>query len=403
MAATDATSNNGIVVRGVPGMLASFIIAAALICYGANHARTVWADHVIWYALLVMGFLIFVSACGFVFALSRLWLALRMSPSQNSDPLVLECGRLCSTRDRASVRADRSLLSGVTCRWMIPALGEVKLQDGLQVFMPRERGCSSHLVRQFIVQDLLELFKLTLTHDTEKQILIIPAAARLSKCPQLPRQTSGDSQSSAAGNPVGDLLDIRDYREGEPARRIIWRVVAKTSGARYVTRTAEDASSPGRAYFFLPGNEDESGAELARIIVEGRLDSEPWWFACAGSKGLLAGDQQKKDALEWIARSAEYRHAAEALIDGEVASWLTTARQRGVGALVLLVGQPRDRGDTDELVQRVLRCQQIAANASMVLLVAMRPGQVIDPELAKLSLCGFEVSQAEIEPLALHP
>ncbi len=228
----------------------------------------------------------------------------------------------------------------VNWRWLEPdAAVRLVRRDGFdqeEIVMAR-RGYYHHVVREFVVSDLLGLARLRFRRKQLGEFRVIPGVGKLNQQPLLVRWSSGEDISDPRGNPDGDRVDLRQYARGDSPRTILWKVFARTR--RLMVRVPERALAPRPKVcaYLVTGPRDEAAAAVCRVLLEGDMLGPEWRFGCDGTDGQ---DHQKYAAMERLCRSADSRTPQPS----QVSAYLRQAEQDGYsqGIVVLpldLAGQ----------------------------------------------------------------
>ena len=171
-----------------------------------------------------------------------------------------------------------------------------------------ERGEQEHTLRRIVVEDVLGLCRVAWRFSQRTPRTVLPALGRPLTSPLLEAFAGGDNISHPAGPPDGDLVDMRRYAVGDPMKRILWKVYARTRNV--MVRLPERAISPTtRTLAYLcAGDGDEAAASVARLAVESDALGPEWRFAADMAEGNLDEDASDPTrALAMIVRSREAR------------------------------------------------------------------------------------------------
>lgn len=245
--------------------------------------------------------------CGIVVSLGTLWLHRQLARLPPGVPENLETGRPNGTHFRFnSLRP--FLVLDVELEWVDPPNVHVTLEplDGAlnEVVTIKERGRFQHVTRRFTVKDVFGLAQLTFDMTWETLLRVAPAAAK-----QGAELSAGRAQGDAMANPTGrtegDLVEMRQYAQGDPVRHVLWKHFARTR--KLLVRMPERALAPGpiNVAFFVAGPEDEATAGAARLYLEAGLLGSDLVFA---ADGAATPARTAADALELLIDSARERH-----------------------------------------------------------------------------------------------
>jgi hypothetical protein len=203
-----------------------------------------------------------------------------------------------------------------------------------------ERGVYHAAVRRFRVSDVFGLTKFVFRRRVARQIKIMPAVGQIRPFDLLPQYDRGDLTAHPEGTPEGDPVEMRPYAPGDPVRRILWKVYARTG--RLLVRTQERAVKPcerSLAYLVAAAG-DEPSAGIARGVLEAGALGKDFLFAAEGEEAPTA---EAAEAVEQVVRSAR----AKARGGEGLAPFLAHGASQGISACVLFVparpGQWLDR------------------------------------------------------------
>ncbi|MDH3284987.1 MAG: DUF58 domain-containing protein, partial [Acidobacteriota bacterium] len=115
--------------------------------------------------------------------------------------------------------------------WSEPAAGVCVSVNGNRLAeqaVPRSRWFGARIVRSYVVQDLLGLWRIRGRLVRERPVLVLPDTGLLRAADVATCLSSGDLASHPFGDPRGDRVDFRTYTRSDPARLILWKVYART-------------------------------------------------------------------------------------------------------------------------------------------------------------------------------
>lgn len=211
-------------------------------------------------------------------------------------------------------------LLNVRWEWLSPegVAVEARLKKGrfVEQVVFHERGEHLVTVRRVIVEDVLGLARLAFTKTQPSPRTVNPALGRPLAAPLLEAFAAGDAISHPAGPPEGDLVDMRRYAVGDPMKRILWKVYARTRNV--MVRIPERAIMPTRRTlaYLVSGEGDEAAAGVARLAVESESLGPEWRFSADQPEGAATSeDHDAKDAR--AALSLIVRSRAARLVAGE--------------------------------------------------------------------------------------
>ncbi len=171
--------------------------------------------------------------------------------------------------------------------WERPGAVEVTLvRDGSrlrEVVVPRERGRTREIVRRFEVRDIFGLAHMAFSRRFPASLHVAPATGDVRIAIAL-RDVSGEGYSHPAGEPIGEMVEMRRYAAGDPLRFVLWKTYARTR--RLLVRAPERAITPQRSTvaYMVAGPGDEPSASVARTFVEDGLLGADWSFCTDGAR-----------------------------------------------------------------------------------------------------------------------
>jgi len=191
--------------------------------------------------------------------------------------------------------------------WASPegASVEVKARRGrlIEVVTPEERGHYESIERRFVIRDVFGFTKVSFSRRWATTVRILPVVGR-ANIELAIRRATDDGYSHPAGQPLGELVEMRRYQPGDPVRHIIWKAFARTR--RLMVRDAERAIAPKPAMvgYFIAGPNDEPSASTARLFLEEGLLGSDFVFSAAGARQATAN---VSDAIEQVVASRAHR------------------------------------------------------------------------------------------------
>src|SRR5262249_27748597 len=140
------------------------------------------------------------------------------------------------------------------------------------------------VVRRFLVSDVFGLGRFTVRRRSAQKIHVRPATGGVNGLELLPQYDRGDLTAHPEGTPEGDLVEMRGYGAGDPLKRVLWKVYARTG--RLLVRMPERAVSPcERTLAYLVASlADEPSAGLARAVLESGALGADFLFAADGEE-----------------------------------------------------------------------------------------------------------------------
>ena len=364
-----------------PAALATWLGCMGLAILGAWAAFQRLADHLLWYGALTLCFMAALSLVSIGAGALWVWSRLRRGHAFPRELLVMECGQEARLPGEIPVSP---LWPPVTCevRWTEPVMRGTRHQRGRSLATPVARGWHDRIQRDLRIEDPVGLLSLSFKTAEAGAVMVLPARRSWqgdwSELPLL----RGETLAAPGALRQGDPFDLRDYRDGDSARRIIWRIVARTGGEKFVIRTPEEAATMTRACFFLAAENDEAGAELARCLVEESDNSSPWWLMTAGTDGDLAGGGDHERALALICRSAAAQTQDDGVLAQDLEKFRAEVLRQVPGAVVVVAGQPAE--GRSSWISKVKLAARILQEHSPMLLVGRAAGA------SPLTQCEFE-------------
>jgi uncharacterized protein (DUF58 family) len=232
--------------------------------------------------------------------------------------------------------------------WVSPDGAEVRTERGasrlLEFLRPRERGQADAVIRRFELRDIFGLSAIAFDRRWAAPVRIVPVRGR-ANLELAMRRASEDGYSHPSGQPLGELVEMRRYRAGDPVRHIVWKAFARSR--RLMVREPERAIAPRPAMvaFFVAGEQDEPSASTARLFLEAGLLGADFRFMASG--GTAATDDAAL-GLEQIIASRAHRAAGA---DG-LAGLLRTVDRGRLDNLVLF-GPAGDGGWVDRVLEQM--------------------------------------------------
>lgn len=109
--------------------------------------------------------------------------------------------------------------------------------------------------------------------------------------------TSGDQLSHPFGNPIGDLVELRQHENQAPARHLFWRAFARSR--KLVVKYPENAiTQKNKSHlYFVPDRSDEPSAALAKKILK-NFEKKPFTFQIDGLDQQADNYQKSLELLQ---------------------------------------------------------------------------------------------------------
>lgn len=191
-------------------------------------------------------------------------------------------------------------LVDVDLSWERPAAVDVTLQreggDLVEEVTPRTRGRYSSIRRLFTVRDIFGLAAIRFPRTQAAALRFAPAQGAADVALAL-RHASGEGYAHPAGEPEGDLVEMRRYAPGDPLRMVLWKAYARTR--RMLVRMPERAIAPrpSTVAYFVAGPGDEPTASVARLFLEQGLLGDEFLFAADGADHPVTLPDEALDAV----------------------------------------------------------------------------------------------------------
>lgn len=218
-----------------------------------------------------------------------------------------------------------SLLFNVRVRWLAPQALSHELARGegglLELVRFGRRGRVERAWRELMVEDIFGFCAVRWRWAQRADLTLLPRSSAASAAPLLQVQ-DGEDLYDPAGQPDGDLVELRRYQEGDPLKLVMWRLYARSR--QLMVRTPERAQSLKRdlVAYLLADPTDEPSASTARAYLERGLLGDDFTLL---ADGCLGGATDLKGAMEHLLSSA----AGEPLEALPQLLALPPARQRG--------------------------------------------------------------------------
>jgi len=255
-----------------------------------------------------------VLACTLVVVAGALTLRRAVSRLEPGLPDSLETRRDRPTTFRIP-RLRRWLVLDLRLEWLWPEAVAVELEPAgawLEEYVrPRQRGRFTQVTRRFTVEDVFGLAGVTFDVTWQTPLRIAPAIAT-STTELASTRSHGDSFSHPAGNAEGDLVEMRQYADGDSMRHVLWKTYARSR--RLLVRMPERALAPRplNVAFLVTGQGDEPSAGTARLYVERGLLGADFVFS---ADGAARPARTPAEAVEQIVDSAAARGDGGATLD----------------------------------------------------------------------------------------
>jgi hypothetical protein len=229
---------------------------------------------------------------------------------------------------------------------LVPTSGTLR-----EEVVPAERCRCDRIQRVWVCSDLFGLWRLRLISNEVRAVAFEPDLGRLERAAVVTALAAGDQMPDHRARAVGDPLDSRPYTRSDPARRILWRVYARTG--ELLVRSPESAHQPARRplLYFVAGHNDDASAGLARLLIESSVSLLQFPFACDGKPEPTI---DRVAACEALARSREHR-------------------ERGGADLLAALAHPRLEHNTPVVL--IVPAEQSGWQSRVAALLAERPAR----------------------------
>jgi hypothetical protein len=165
-----------------------------------------------------------------------------------------------------------------------------------------DRRCLIRLLRRVVkVGDRFGLFRLAIEQTLPVQIVVLPRKKNYKRASFVGSATDLDMRPDLSGAAEGDLIETRQYQEGESAKNMLWKVAARTGGQRLMVRTEERVTGGKVAlYFMATGRGDDAAAEFIRYFTGPSGPNKDWILGVSGDHKVYE-PSKKSRVLEAIA------------------------------------------------------------------------------------------------------
>ena len=209
--------------------------------------------------------------------------------------------------------------------------------------------------RTILIGDPLGLFCFRVRTKLEADILVKPAPFE-GHSPQCLRSIAeaANAKASVSGAPQGDMTEMREYREGDSVRLIVWKILAKTGGMRKMVRVEERVEAHRCALYFMAGVDDERAASfIQQFLLFQKKVSGDWVLGVSGFEGALcrsSGSSIERKVVQEVSKSGFLDATQEELLEG-FSGFLRETKRLRIENPVVVVGGAKDRAN--ELLQKI--------------------------------------------------
>lgn len=306
---------------------------AGICCLGAGYwAFKRWGkahgDYVLYDAGIMA--MALVAVCALLVVLGAAWVFWRVRGHIEDDHVVVDAGHELITGFAFPSLRFVPLLR-VSMVWDEPAGAAVTLLPQGAGYLERlvflQRGRVARVVRVFTVSDVFGIARLGFAVGYAADLRISPALGQAALSINM-RMASGEGISHPSGDPVGEMIEMRRYAQGDPLRFVLWKTYARTR--RLLVRAPERAivPQPKTVAYLVAGPQDEASASTARTLLEGHGLGREVVFAADGAAEPVATDGE---AVELLIGSASHKHRG----GQDLARLLTSLDRVQLGNVVL--------------------------------------------------------------------
>jgi hypothetical protein len=165
---------------------------------------------------------------------------------------------------------------------------------------------------------------------------------------------AANAKASVSGAPQGDMTEMREYREGDSVRLIVWKILAKTGGMRKMVRVEERVEAHRCALYFMAGVDDERAASfIQQFLLFQKKVSGDWVLGVSGFEGALcrsSGSSIERKVVQEVSKTGFLDATQEELLEG-FSGFLRETKRLRIENPVVVVGGAKDRAN--ELLQKI--------------------------------------------------
>lgn len=278
-------------------------------------------------------------------------LLLRLSkPPRPGERWVLQTGAPWRTGYGVGVLSWLPLVR-ISLTWRSPRDVSVRLVPSrarlVEEIVAGRRGEAESLTRRWTVSDTFGLAQVSFDVSMAQPLKVLPDPGRLHPQELFQQMASGDVVSHPNGEPEGDFIEMRRYAPGDPLKRVLWKVFARTR--KLLVRVPERAIAPRQKTlaYLVADRRDEPAAGTARAALEQGVFGPDFLFSADGES---RGTREIGEAVEQIVRSAsvEFQGGGQGLSE-------FMARGHAEGARACVVFAPARLGPWVERVAEQAR------------------------------------------------
>lgn len=165
---------------------------------------------------------------------------------------------------------------------------------------------------------------------------------------------AANAKASVSGAPQGDMTEMREYREGDSVRLIVWKILAKTGGMRKMVRVEERVEAHRCALYFMAGDDDERAASfIQQFLLFQKKVSGDWVLGVSGLEGALcrsSGGSIERKVVDEVSKSGFLDATLEEQLEG-FSGFLRETKRLRIENPVVVVGGEKDHAK--ELLQKI--------------------------------------------------
>lgn len=214
------------------------------------------------------------------------------------------------------------------------------------------------LKRKVFVSDPLGMFLVPVISTVSISEILVEPAEFDGASPNRIRSiaNTAGAKASASGAPQGDMVEMRDFQEGDSARLILWKVLAKTDGQRKMVRTEERVESQRAALFlFASGLEDERAASFVRHFFRQKQLAGEWVFGVSGNETIFcrgSGSAPLVKTIRAISQSGNKESNLDDLM-ADFKNFQRETRRLRIENPIAIIGGNKDADSTGRLCERI--------------------------------------------------
>ena len=165
---------------------------------------------------------------------------------------------------------------------------------------------------------------------------------------------AANAKASVSGEPQGDMTEMREYREGDSVRLIVWKILAKTGGMRKMVRVEENVQAHRCALYFMAGVDDERAASfIQQFLFYQKKVSGDWVLGVSGFAGALcrsSGGSIERKVVQAVSQSGFLDATPEEQLEG-FSGFLREIKRLRIENPFVVVGGAEDRAN--DLLQKI--------------------------------------------------